>query len=125
MPHSISSQRIHKFRVLSICQIPELNPLFLHVPRRSPHAFPLFVLPQQVTEQKQHINNASREKYNNGDLGRDVAWTVLCTEGLRADDVANAVGDEEDGGHGGFLGVATHPEANISNDGCWKCTKGG
>lgn len=86
----ISSQSIHKLRILAIRQIQPLLVLQFHILRvRAQHDF-LRVLPLAVPVDEQHVEQAHAPARDDGDLGGDVARRVAGAEGLGADDVADA-----------------------------------
>ena len=86
-----ASKRVHKLRILPVRQIQPFLVLQLHVLRlRAQHGF-LGVLSLAVPVNEQHVEQAHAPAHDDGDLGGDVAGRVFGAEGLRADDVADAV----------------------------------
>ena len=86
-----SSKRVHKLRILTIRQIQPLLVLQLHVlGLRAQHGF-FGILSLAVPVNEQHVEQTHAPAHDDGDLGGDVAGRVFGAEGLRADDVADAV----------------------------------
>jgi hypothetical protein len=64
--------------------------LQLHILRlRSQHSF-LSILPPAIPVDEQHVHETHAPAADDGDLGGNVAWSVFGSEGLWADDVADA-----------------------------------
>jgi hypothetical protein len=88
--HQLRSQRIHKLRILPIRQVQPLLVLELHILRlRSQNSF-LGILPPAIPVDEQHVHETHAPAADDGDLGGNVAWSVFGSEGLWADDVADA-----------------------------------
>jgi hypothetical protein len=86
----LRSQRIHKLRILPIRQIQPLLVLELHILRLSPQNSFLGILPPAIPVDEQHVHETHAPAADDGDLGGNVAWSVFGSEGLWADDVADA-----------------------------------
>lgn len=52
------------------------------------------------------------EKTHDDNLGRDVSWSVLWAEGLRANDVSNTVSDQVHRSYSRLLGVTSYVAGN-------------
>ena len=100
-----------------ISQIKPLLILQLPIRRLRPKGRLPLILPLVVPPYEEEIHKARRPAADDGDLGGDVARGVLGPEGLRADDVADAVADEVEGGDGRLLGVASHVAGNEREEG--------
>lgn len=99
-------QAIHKLGILPIGQIQKLLIRELPIARLGAHATLGAIHVAGVGVDGDEVEQAKGPAGDDDDLGGDVAGGVFGEEGLRADDVAGAVGNQIESGDGGFLGVA-------------------
>jgi hypothetical protein len=92
IPARMSSQSIHKLRVLPISQIQPLLVLKLNVRRIRTNESFLRILTTAIPVDEQHVQQTHAPASDDCDLGGNVTGRVLRSEGLRADDVADARG---------------------------------
>ena len=89
-PVRTSSQGIHKLRVLPIGQVQPFLVLKLDIRRISTDECLLRILPLAIPVNEQHVQQTNAPAGDDRDLGRDVTGSVLGSESLGTDDVANA-----------------------------------
>jgi len=92
IPARMSSQSIHKLRVLPVCQVQPLLVLKLDVRRVRPNESFLRILTTAIPVDEQHVQQTHAPASDDRDLGGHVTGRVLRSESLRANDVADARG---------------------------------
>jgi hypothetical protein len=88
--HSPCSQRIHKLGILPVRQIQPFLVLQLHILGLCSQNSFLGILPPAIPVDEQHVHETHAPAADDSDLGGNVAWSIFGSEGLWADDVADA-----------------------------------